>query len=103
MTMGIEVGYATPERQVCISLSMPAGSTVQDAIIQSHILNQFPEIDLTRQKVGIFSKIVSLSQIVCDGDRVEIYRPLSVDPKQARQLRVKKLRSACLKSTHAGS
>lgn len=88
MTIKIEVIYATPERQLCLPLCVDEGSTVEDAIIKSNIQHHFPHIEVN--KVGIFGKLVSLSHLLSDGDRVEIYRPLLVDPKQARKLRASK-------------
>ena len=84
--MKISVVYANPKRQFWTTVDIPEGSRVQDAIERSSVLRQFPEIDLKTQKVGVFSKIVALDAALEDGDRVEIYRPLSADPKtiQAR-------------------
>jgi putative ubiquitin-RnfH superfamily antitoxin RatB of RatAB toxin-antitoxin module len=84
--MKVSVVYANPKRQFWTTLDLPDGSRVQDAIDRSSVLRQFPEIDLATQKVGIFSKTVGLDTALEDGDRVEIYRPLTADPKtiQAR-------------------
>jgi hypothetical protein len=60
---------------------MPDGATIQDAIARSGILKQFPEIDLEKNKVGIFSKLSKLDAALNDGDRIEIYRPIICDPK----------------------
>lgn len=79
--MNIGIAYALIKRQVWLTVDMPEGATVREAIDRSGILQQFPEIDLERQKVGIFGKIVALDSKLEDGDRVEIYRPLVVDPK----------------------
>lgn len=83
----IEIGYATPQQQRVIPLTVAAGCTVEAAILQSGILTHFPEIDLRQQPVGIFAKVVSLLHRVTKGDRIEIYRPLTIDPKQARKMR----------------
>jgi hypothetical protein len=83
----IEVAYATPERQQIIPLRVPAGTVVADAIDRSQIKQYFPEIDLTEQKVGIWSKAVKLDHELRDGDRIEIYRPLIADPKAVRRRR----------------
>ena len=88
--MLVEVAYATPEKQVLLSVMLEPGATAQQAIMQSGILVQFPEIDLATNKIGIFSQVCSLEQQVNAHDRVEIYRPLSNDPKDARRLRAKK-------------
>jgi putative ubiquitin-RnfH superfamily antitoxin RatB of RatAB toxin-antitoxin module len=79
--MKIGIAYALPHRQVWIDVVLPDGVTIQDAIERSGILKQFPEINLEQQKVGIFSKISKLDTVLNDGDRVEIYRPITCDPK----------------------
>lgn len=86
----VEVAYATPEKQKIIQLQVPVNSTIEKAIECSGILEIFPEIDLRLQKVGIFSKTKKLSDRVQPNDRIEIYRPLTIDPKEARRRRVKK-------------
>jgi putative ubiquitin-RnfH superfamily antitoxin RatB of RatAB toxin-antitoxin module len=83
--MKISVVYATPRRQFWMTLDLPDGAKVQDAIDRSGVLNQFPDIDLQTQKVGVFTKIASLDTALEDGDRVEIYRPLTADPKKVKQ------------------
>jgi putative ubiquitin-RnfH superfamily antitoxin RatB of RatAB toxin-antitoxin module len=85
----IEVAYAKIDCQRIIKVMVDPESSVLDAIQQSGILKLFPEIDLTTQKVGIFSKHCGLSSKVNEGDRIEIYRPLSIDPKEARMHRAK--------------
>lgn len=76
----VELAYALPDRQTLLTLSVPAGSTVEAAIRQSGLLQRHPEIDLSQQPVGIWSRLVPLQQELCAGDRIEIYRPLTVDP-----------------------
>lgn len=83
----IEVAYATPEKQFLVSLELPAPVTVGEAIRQSGVLTAFPELRLELIEVGIFSKSSGLDAELSPGDRVEIYRPLQVDPKEARRLR----------------
>lgn len=83
----VEVAYALPHQQVLLQLGLPQGITVESAILQSGVLNQFPEIDLAKNKVGIFSKLVALNTVLRDRDRVEIYRPLMADPKEVRRQR----------------
>ncbi len=85
----IEVAFATPAKQLIIPIEIKENCTIAEAIHQSTIQEQFPEIDLTKQKVGIFSKQKNLADIVQDGDRIEIYRPLTIDPKEARRAKVK--------------
>lgn len=86
----VEVAYATPNKQLIIALEVASGSKVADVINQSSILEHFPEINLTHQKVGIFSNLCELTDKVKAGDRIEIYRPLLIDPKEARRLRAEK-------------
>jgi len=85
----IEVAYATKEKQFLLKVKVLPNSTVEDAISTSGILTQCPEIDLQKNKIGVFSKFVNLTHRLHAGDRVEIYRPLMVDPKQTRALRAK--------------
>jgi putative ubiquitin-RnfH superfamily antitoxin RatB of RatAB toxin-antitoxin module len=90
--LSIEVCYALPDGQTLIPVELPEGATVQQALDASGILQRFPQIDLAQQKVGVFGKLKSLDTVLVDHDRVEIYRPLTVDPKAARQRRVEKTR-----------
>lgn len=83
--MQIAIAYARSDIQIWRELDLPEGLTVRDAIEQSGILEDFPEINLDTNKVGIFSRPVKLDQALATGDRVEIYRPLIADPKLARQ------------------
>ncbi len=83
----VEVAYARPDVQRIYALRVPASATVRDAIERCEVLREFPEIDLHRHKVGIFGKVIRLDQTLRDGDRVEIYRLLIADPKQARKQR----------------
>ena len=83
----VEVAYARPERQLILKVRGPVGMTVAEAIERSEIARQFPEIDVASAKVGIFSKGVSRDEVLRAGDRVEIYRPLIADPKEARKQR----------------
>ncbi|MDD1613783.1 MAG: RnfH family protein [Methylococcaceae bacterium] len=88
--MDVEVAYATPEQQVIVALKMPEGATVEQAIHASGLLNRFQEIDGADLKVGIFGSVCKLDQSVRQADRVEIYRPLIHDPKEARRQRAAK-------------
>jgi putative ubiquitin-RnfH superfamily antitoxin RatB of RatAB toxin-antitoxin module len=87
----VEVVYAKPEQQVLVALKMPETATVEQAIKESGMLARFPGIDLNACKVGIFAKICALDQVLKQGDRVEIYRPLLHDPKDARRQRAAKV------------
>jgi hypothetical protein len=86
-TMPVEVVYALPDRQVIVALDVPADASIADVIAQSGLLEQFPEIDLGRNKVGVFGKLGKLTETLYAGDRVEIYRPLIADPKEVRKKR----------------
>jgi hypothetical protein len=83
----IEVAYAEPETQVIIPLRVPQGTTIEQAIRQSGVLEMFPSIDLSVNKVGIFSKLSKLDTALREKDRVEIYRKLIADPKEVRKQR----------------
>ena len=86
-TIKIEVVYALPSRQEVVQLTLPAGSTLQQALEASGLLAKYPEIDLAKGKFGIYSKIAKLDTVLRDRDRVEIYRPLIADPKEVRKQR----------------
>lgn len=83
----IEVTYARPDRQDVVRLQLPEGSSVQQAIDASGLLQRYPEIDLARNKVGIYGKLGRLDTPLREKDRVEIYRPLIADPKEVRKQR----------------
>ena len=85
--MRVEVAYAKLHEQALLELTVAAGTTAQQAIQRSGILERFPEIDLEQNKIGIFGKAVSLQTPLQEGDRVEIYRPLIADPKEQRKKR----------------
>ncbi|WP_198159389.1 RnfH family protein [Methylomonas lenta] len=88
--MSVEVAYAGPDQQVIIPVLIPAESTAEQAIGISGIVQQFPEIDLATQKIGIFGAVCKLDKPLLDGDRVEIYRPLLQDPMAARRNRLQR-------------
>jgi uncharacterized protein len=90
--LSIEVCYALPDEQALVPVELPEGATLQQALDASGILKRYPQIDLAQQKVGVFGKLKPLDTVLADHDRVEIYRPLIVDPKAARQRRVEKTR-----------
>ncbi len=89
----VEVAYARPDQQLILTVDVPAGSAIEEAVKRSGILDRFPEIDLAQNKVGIFGKGKPLSQPLRAGDRVEIYRPLIADPKESRRQRAKEQQS----------
>jgi uncharacterized protein len=86
-TWRVEVAYATASRQDVIEVALPPGATVEQAIRASGVLERFPDIDLTHQRVGIFGEKAQLRDPVRDGDRVEIYRRLIADPRETRRKR----------------
>jgi len=88
--MPIEVTFCLPDKQPVFSLTLPEGSTLEAAIKQSGALQKFPEIDLEKNKVGVFGKVKPLSHLLLPGDRVEIYRPLIADPKASRRKKAEK-------------
>ncbi len=88
--LNIEVAYATVQRQVVIKLAVGAGMTLIEALLLSGIQNEFPEVDFETATKGIFSKIEGNDYVLQDNDRVEIYRPLRITPRQARSRRAAK-------------
>ncbi|WP_287603142.1 RnfH family protein [Thiothrix sp.] len=79
--MNVGIAYADKFKQTWLKLEVPDGSTIKEALEFSGLLKQFPDIDLETQAVGIFGKISKLDTKVADGDRVEIYRPITADPE----------------------
>lgn len=88
-TIPVEVIYALPREQFVIPLEVAADATVAQALAESRIQDRFPEIDLEKNKVGIFGKLAKLDDGLHAGDRIEIYRPLIADPKEIRKQRAK--------------
>jgi len=93
-TIRIEVVYAEPQRAIVKALSLPRGASVADALLEAAKDAQLMSIDLVRAAVGIHGQLVRRDQILRDGDRVEIYRPLLEDPKTARRKRVRSSRGS---------
>jgi putative ubiquitin-RnfH superfamily antitoxin RatB of RatAB toxin-antitoxin module len=85
--MKIEVAYALRHKQTLLNIEVDDNASVEDAIQQSNILKKYPEINLKKNKVGIFGKITSLDVKLREKDRIEIYRPLIADPKEVRKQR----------------
>ncbi len=85
--INVEVAYALDNKQALLELQVIEGTTALQAAQQSGITGKFEGIDLENSKLGIFSKVVAPSQVLRDGDRVEIYRPLIADPKEVRKAR----------------
>ena len=90
--MKIEVAYALRHKQTLLNIEVDDNASVEDAIQQSNILKKYPEINLKKNKVGIFGKITSLDVKLREKDRVEIYRPLIADPKEVRNKELPKER-----------
>lgn len=86
----VEVAYALPNEQVILSFKVEDGATIKQAIEQSGVLDKYPQIDLEKDKVGIFGKTQKLDAVLQARDRIEIYRPITCDPKEVRRQRAKK-------------
>ncbi|MCO7227402.1 RnfH family protein [Pleionea sp. CnH1-48] len=91
--MKVEVAYALPQKQKLITVDVAEGATAREAIELSGILPLFPEIDLASSKIGVFSRVVTLDHPLREGDRVEIYRPLLIDPKEVRRRKAEEKRA----------
>ncbi len=85
--MNVGVCYAQSDRQLWMRLEVPDDSTIEQAINISGLLKLYPEINLSIQKVGIFGKIATLDTVVKEGDRVEVYRQITVDPQTVQRRR----------------
>ncbi len=85
--INVEVCYALPEKQALIRVNLPLGATLQQALEASGLLLKYPEIDLKKNKFGVFAKLTKPEGVLREGDRVEIYRPLIADPKEVRKQR----------------
>ncbi|MBI3148609.1 MAG: RnfH family protein [Betaproteobacteria bacterium] len=86
-TIDVQISFALPAETTLIDLSVAPETTVIEAIQRSGILTRHPEIDLTKNKVGVFGKLLKLDSTLHDRDRIEIYRPLLADPKEIRRQR----------------
>jgi uncharacterized protein len=85
--MKIEVLYALPHKAELVRLDLPEGATVAQAVEASGLLAKYPEIDLKKNKFGIYAKLAKADAALRDKDRIEIYRPLIADPKEVRKAR----------------
>jgi uncharacterized protein len=83
----IEVAYALPDRQIVVRVQLPSGATVGDALAAVAMRAPFDAIDIAAAPVGVFGDRCERQRVLADGDRVEIYRPLLIDPREARRLR----------------
>lgn len=86
-TIKVEVCYALPAKQELVSVKLTAGATLAQALEASGLLLKYPEIDLKKNKFGIYAKLSKPDAVLRDHDRVEIYRPLIADPKEVRKQR----------------
>lgn len=87
--MKVEVAYARPERQRLITLDLAPGATASDAVRASGLADEYPDIDPEDTPLGVFGQACAPTTVLRAGDRVEIYRPLQVDPKEARRRRAR--------------
>lgn len=85
----VEVAYATPKRQLVLPLDVPRGCTLAEAIERSAIREEFPGLVVDFDAVGIFGRKAPAGQVLQPGDRIEIYRPLIADPREARRERAR--------------
>jgi putative ubiquitin-RnfH superfamily antitoxin RatB of RatAB toxin-antitoxin module len=85
--INVELVYALHDRQKIVRMDVEEGCTLQTAVENSGLLQEFPEIELGKNKVGIWNKLAKLDAVLRDHDRVEIYRPLIADPKEVRKQR----------------
>jgi len=93
--INVEVVFAAVDRQLLLSVQVPAGCSVREAVERSGIAGQFPDAYLLACPMGIFGKVVAdVGRPVEEGDRIEIYRPLIADPKEVRRLRAAKAAEA---------
>ncbi|MEI6893492.1 MAG: RnfH family protein [Colwellia sp.] len=86
----IEVVYGVPQKQNILTILVAENTTIEQAIIDSGVITLFPEINLEVNKVGVWNRVVKLSDTVNDLDRIEVYRPLIADPKDVRKRRAEK-------------
>lgn len=85
--MKVEVIYALPDEQVLLDIYVDEGTTAGEAVAQSGILERYPDLNLETNKIGVFGHSVPLTKVLSAGDRIEIYRPITCDPKQVRRER----------------
>jgi putative ubiquitin-RnfH superfamily antitoxin RatB of RatAB toxin-antitoxin module len=85
--LSVEVVYALPEGADIVALRLPRGATLADAIAASGIPRRHPEVDLASAGIGVYGQLRPASGAAAHGDRIELYRPLAADPKEARRRR----------------
>jgi len=103
--LNVEVAFALPNRQLVLPVRVKKGTSIYDAAVQSDICNQFQGLELEGSEMGIFGKLERFpkQRLAQEGDRIEIYRPLKIDPKEGRRLRAKKAQSAAASDASAGT
>lgn len=89
--LNVEVVYALPSGEDAVRVALPAGATLRDALLESGLALRHPEIDPGRVRLGVFGRERSSSERAADGDRVEVYRALKIDPRQARRERARRV------------
>lgn len=98
-TIAVEVAYALPDKQQIVRLNVPEGTTALQAVKQSQLDNVFDDLEFSDDlKLGVWGKSVSCDRVLVSGERVEIYRPLLADPKEARKARAARARAKRTKS-----
>ena len=85
--ISVELVFALPDRQVLREISVPAGATVADVVARGSLAREFPDQAIEEMQAGIWGRPVERGHVVRDGDRVELYRPLEMDPREARRLK----------------
>ena len=85
VSIRVEVAYAEPDAQTIVDVALPAGATIREAIEAGQLIHEYPDMDPERHGVGVWSKLKKLDDVLRDGDRVEIYRPLKADPREVRR------------------
>ena len=97
-TITVQVAYALPHRQVTLAVELPVGATVLEAAQRSGIASKFEGVDLDNATFGIFGQLVATRQVLREGDRVEVYRPLIADPKEVRKARAERAKERRLQN-----
>jgi putative ubiquitin-RnfH superfamily antitoxin RatB of RatAB toxin-antitoxin module len=91
--IAVEVAFAAPEAQAIVAVNVSTGTTAEEAVMQSGISKRFAEIELP-MPLGIFGHAIKPNQVLREGDRVEIYRPLLADPKEVRKRKAAEAKAA---------
>lgn len=78
-TITVEVVYVTSHKQIVLETQVPRGANIEDGVVLSGLLEQCDEVDLAENKVGLFGMIKSLTETLSDGDRIEVYRPITAE------------------------